>query len=159
MLKLYKFIDNKKYYWETWPDKDGAHVLHWGLLGTTGDTDVINDTPSESAKDIIQSEIDKVLSLGYKEISQEEHVTLLIEYEVDGMGDGNDVEKRHQLEDRMNNTLGWAGLGSCDGGSIGSGAMEVCNFVVDFELAKEVIENDLKDTEFENYTRIYQESE
>jgi len=35
--------------------------------------------------------------------------------------------------------------------------MEVCNFVVDFEVAKGVIERDLKGTEFENYTRIYDE--
>ena len=53
----------------------------------------------------------------------------------------------------MNETLGWAGLGNCDGGSIGT--MEICNFVVDFPLAKAVIEADLKGTEFENYTKIY----
>ena len=43
------------------------------------------------------------------------------------------------------------------GGSIGSGTMEVCCFVVDFELAKTVIEADLKDTEFADFTRIYDE--
>ncbi|WP_244951636.1 hypothetical protein [Pseudoalteromonas luteoviolacea] len=58
----------------------------------------------------------------------------------------------------MNETLGWTGLGHCDGGSIGSGTMEVCNYVVDFKVAKTVIENDLKGTEFENYTRIYDEN-
>ncbi|OIQ72763.1 hypothetical protein GALL_456080 [mine drainage metagenome] len=37
--------------------------------------------------------------------------------------------------------------------------MEVCCYVVDFEIAKKVIEQDLKDTEFANYTRIYDENE
>jgi len=59
----------------------------------------------------------------------------------------------------MNETLGWTGLGNCDGGNIGSGTMEVCCFVVDFELAKKVIEIDLKNTEFADYTRIYNEDE
>ena len=74
------------------------------------------------------------------------------------MGCGEDVEKRYLLQDRMNETLGWTGLGHCDGGSIGSGTMEVCCYVVDFENAKNVIENDLMGTEFEDYLRIYDEN-
>ena len=82
----------------------------------------------------------------------------MVEYAVGGMGTKADLEKRHRLEDRMNETLGWTGLGACDGGSIGSGTMEVCNFVVDFDLAKKVIVEDLSGTEFANYTRIYDEN-
>jgi hypothetical protein len=67
------------------------------------------------------------------------------------------LDKRHRLEDRLDDTLGWTGLGAVDGGSIGSGTMEVCAFVVDFDLAKKVIEADLAGTEFADYTRIYDE--
>ena len=74
------------------------------------------------------------------------------------MGDVEDLEKRHRLEDRMNETLGWTGLRMCDGGSIGSGTMEVCCYVVDFDMAKKVIEEDLKGTEFSDYIRIYDEN-
>jgi hypothetical protein len=73
------------------------------------------------------------------------------------MGSEEDLNKHHQLEDRMNETLGWTGLGACDGGSIGSGTMEICNFVVDFDVAKKVIIDDLVGTEFADYTRIYRE--
>lgn len=73
------------------------------------------------------------------------------------MGDVEDLDKRHRLEDKMNETLGWTGLGMCDGGSIGSGTMEVCCYVVDFDIAKRVIEEDLKGTEFEGYTKIVKE--
>ena len=48
----------------------------------------------------------------------------------------------------MNETLGWTGLGHTDGGSIGSGSMEVGCIVVDFDVAKKVIIEDLKNTEF-----------
>ena len=40
----------------------------------------------------------------------------------------------------MDEVLGWTGLGHTDGGSIGSGTMEVGCVVVDFEIAKKVIE-------------------
>ncbi|MGY0646356.1 MAG: hypothetical protein ACW7DN_17450 [Paraglaciecola chathamensis] len=155
MLKLYKFTGSKKEYWETWDNDDGTHTVHWGELGTTGQSKEVKNSLLKKPEKIIQKEVDEMVSNGFRPI--EEEFTLLIEYAVEGMGTKEDVEKRHRLQDRMNETLGWSGLGNCDGGSIGSGTMEVCNFVVDFEVAKKVIENDLKGTEFENYTRIYDE--
>ena len=74
------------------------------------------------------------------------------------MGTVTDLERRHAMEERMRELMGWTGLGTCDGGSIGSGTMEVCCFVVDFETAKRVIEHDLRGTEFEDYSRIYDEA-
>lgn len=155
MLKLYRFTDTKKEYWETWENDDGSHTVHWGELGTTGQSKEVKGSLLKKPEKIIQKEVDEMVSSGFRPIDEED--TLLIEYTLDGMGSNEDVEKRHRLEDRMNETLGWFGLGHCDGGSIGSGTMEVCNFVVDFEVAKKVIEADLKGTEFENYTRIYDE--
>ena len=155
MLKLYKFSDTKKEYWETWANDNGTHTVHWGELGTKGQSKEVKRSFLKKPEKIIQKEVDEMVSNGFNAVDNE--FTLLIEYAVEGMGTVDDVDKRHRLEDRMNETLGWTGLGNCDGGSIGSGTMEVCNFVVNFEVAKTAIENDLKDTEFENYTRIYDE--
>ncbi len=158
MLKLYKLTEKKKEYWETWENDDGSHMVHWGTLGTEGESKTIKSSFLKKATDVIQKVINKKIEDGFVSIDFEDHYTLLIEYSIEGMGNEKDVEKRHELEDRMNQTLGWAGLGVCDGGSSGSGTMEVCNFVVDFELAKIIIENDLKDTKFSDYTRIYDEN-
>jgi hypothetical protein len=158
MLKLYRFTNDKKEYWETWDNDDGSHTVHWGELGTQGESRTVKSTLLKKAEAIVQKEIDGVVSRGYRPIDDKDHITLLIEYAVDGTGTGADVEKRHRLEKRMNETLGWTGLGACDGGSIGSGTMEVCNYVVDFEIAKSVIEKDLTDTEFSNFTRIFDEN-
>ncbi len=155
MLKLYKLSDTDKKYWETWDNGDGSHTVHWGELGTRGQSKEVKGALLKKPEKIIQKEVDEMVAKGFMPIDDE--FTLLIEYSIDGMGSKEDVEKRHRLQERMDETLGWAGLGNCDGGSIGSGTMEVCNFVVDFETAKKVIENDLKGTEFENYTRIYDE--
>ena len=156
MLKLYRFSNDKKEYWETWDDGKGSHTIHWGELGTRGDTKTVKSSLLRKAETVIQKEINDLVEAGFHTI--EDQVTLLIEYAVDGLGTKEDAKKRHRLEERMNETLGWTGLGACDGGSIGSGSMEVCNFVVDFEVAKAVIEKDLVGTEFENYTRIFDEN-
>ena len=158
MLKLYNFLNDTKKYWETWDNNDGSHTIHWGELGTEGSSKTVKSSLLKKAEDKIQKEIDALVAKGYTPIELEDHYTLLIEYSVEGMGTKEDVEKRHKLEERMNETLGWTGLGACDGGSIGSGTMEVCNFVVDFEIAKQVIEDNLKNTEFSNYTRIFDEN-
>lgn len=158
MLKLYKITETEKLYWETWDNDDGTHTVHWGKLGSNGNTKTVKSSLFQKATKTIQKEIDVVVSDGYAPIDIDDHYTLLVEYAVEGMGTEHDIDKRYRLQDRMDQTLGWTGLGACDGGSIGSGSMEVCNYVVDFQLAKQVIEDDLQNTEFSNYSRIYDEN-
>ena len=159
MLKLYKKIDNVIHYWETWSKDEKTGIVHWGIIGQQGqDKEVKSDFFSNFKKDI-QKEIDKFVADGYEQVDIDEHAILLIEFVIDGMGTTEDLNKRTRLEERMNNTLGWTGLGHCDGGSTGSDTMEVCCFVIDFDIAKSVIEQDLKNTEFADYSRIYNEDE
>ncbi|MEL6529632.1 MAG: hypothetical protein AAGK01_08175 [Pseudomonadota bacterium] len=157
MLKLYSFHGETKRYWETWETSTGESLVHWGSLGTRGETKTVKSGLFRSAQKTIQKEIDGLAMDGFAPVELDEHAVLLIEYPIDEMGTVADLEKRHRLEDRMNETLGWTGLGMCDGGSSGSGTMEVCCFVVDFEVAKQVISEDLEDTEFRDYARIYRE--
>lgn len=157
-LKLYKLVPAPKQYWETWEDEQGRCVVHWGELGETGLTRFVRRSLLQSRAQKLHREIQEVRAGGVQEVPIDDHSTLLIEFQVNGMGTKSDVEKRHRLQDRMDETLGWSGLGHCDGSSIGSGTMEVCCLVVDFELAKSVIQADLENTEFADYTRIYDEN-
>jgi hypothetical protein len=158
MLKLYKFADGSKSYWETW-EHEGVHVVHWGTLGTRGSTKELRSTLFKKATDVIQKEIDRRVAEGFGPVESANHATLSIEFAIEGMGRRTALEKRYRLQDRMDETLGWTGLGHCDGGSIGSGTMEVCCLVVDFDIARSVIEADLRDTEFGDYSRICRENE
>lgn len=158
MLKLYRFTDTKKEYWETWKEGKGEHIVHWGELGTRGESRTVKTNGTAKAKDVVEAQAQAMQAQGFAEIDLDDHVTLLVEYAIDGMGTKDDINKRHKLEDRLNETLGWTGLGMCDGGSIGSGTMEVCCFVVDFETARQVIADDLADSKkFADYTRIFDE--
>lgn len=96
-----------------------------------------------------------MLKAGYTEFDEESFEFLEIEYEIDGFGTDQDLDKRHRLEDYLNELLGWTGLGHVDGGSIGSGTMEAGCIVVDFEIARKLIMDNLKGTEFGDYSRIF----
>ncbi len=103
----------------------------------------------------VQKEIDERLKEGFAEFDENNYAFLEIEYKIEGFGSDQDLDKRHHLEERLDEILGWAGLGHVDGGSIGSGTMEVGCVVVDFDIAQKVIEDKLKNTEFANYSRIF----
>lgn len=156
MQKLYKRIDGVLHYHEAWAKGQNV-VEHRGIAGERGET-INHKLPKKADAELaIASILKDAQANGYVPIEELGETTLLIEYAVIGFGTPKDLTKRHVLEDRMNETLGWTGLGNCDGGSIGSGTMEVCCFVADFEVAKRVIEADLHGTEFADFTRIYSE--
>ncbi|MCE3231372.1 MAG: hypothetical protein K0R76_569 [Alphaproteobacteria bacterium] len=158
MDTLYKNVQGKLNFWEAWNKDDNTAIVHWGVVGERGKTKEVRSTFLSSHTKKIKKEREEQLQDGYKKISIDEQEVLLIEYKVDGMGTPEDISKRHALQNKMQETLGWTGLGHCDGGSIGSGTMEVCCYVVSFELAKRAIEKDLKDSEFSDYSRIYNEA-
>ena len=155
MLKLYKLIDNQLYYWETWDKDEKTAIIHWGVVGQRGQDKEVKGGLFSSFRKAVQKEIDCKLQEGYAEFDESPITFLEIEYKICEVGTEQDLEKRHRLEDLLNELLGWTGLGHVDGGSIGSGTMEVCCVVVDFEIAKGTIENKLQNTEFDDYSRIF----
>jgi predicted DNA-binding WGR domain protein len=152
MTKLYKKIEGELHYWECWAQGDGSMIAHWGKVGERGSNKIID-------KQLGESEIDKFTRQGYVEFDDLEIATLVIEYAVDGMGTVNDLDKRQMIQERMDEALGWAGLGNCDGGSIGRGTMEIVCLVVDFAIARQVVERDLAGAGLADYARIYCEEE
>lgn len=157
MLKLYKKQRRKVVaYHEAWVT--GSWVTeHWGEIGTEGQTKRYRTKKGLDEDENISAALASASSDGFKPISFDKHAILIIEYAIKGMGSRKDLKKREEIQDRMDNLLGWTGLGHCDGGSIGSGSMEVCCIVVDYEIARKIIESDLKDSAYADFTRIYDE--
>lgn len=154
MIKLYREKPEGIEYWETW-EHEGVHTVHWGRLGERGQSEKVRDSFFRSAEKVVAGRIEEKLREGFHETGDQN--VLLIEYAIAGMGTAEDLDKRHRLENRMNETLGWTGLGHSDGGSSGSGTMEVCCLVVNFDIAAKIIAADLAGTEFADFTRIYRE--
>jgi hypothetical protein len=143
MLKLYKRKGKTTEYWEAW--EDGRKVIvHWGKLGSTGKSRTIRLKPSERGRAVIKAESQKPLAEGFQKIPLDQHVSIVVQYSTETWGSVADLDNRHQVEDVLNECLGWTGNGHCDGGDIGSGQMNAFSFVVDPKLAGETIVKALK---------------
>ena len=145
MIKLYKHINKQTLYWEAWDAGNRSVVIHWGVLGDVGHNKNVNIPKGESADTVIDRESKEPRSDGYKEIHIEDHTQIIVQFKTQGVwGDSDDLNKRHRVEDILNECLGWTGNGDCDGGDIGSGTINVFLFVVDPYLAKDSIVAALK---------------
>jgi hypothetical protein len=154
MQKLYKRVDGVLHYREAWAH-DSVVTEHWGVVGEQGKFRELTLPPIADAEQAIMGILRPAVEDGFSPVSIDDHIVLVIEYSVKGHGTVRDLDKFRALEERMNETLGWTGLGHCDGFSIGSGSMEVFCFVVDFEVAKRVVVADLRKTQFRNHRRIF----
>jgi hypothetical protein len=150
MFKLYSRLgDRRLLYREAWVA--GTRIVeHWGECGDRGQTK--EHSYSGSTLQRLEQE---ARAAGYHPIPDDEMAMLIVEYLIDGFGSSADLDRRHALEDEFNELVGWLGLGHLDGGSIGSGAMEVALMVVDFDIAKEANEKATALTTMAGFNRIY----
>jgi hypothetical protein len=158
MIKLYKATKGGVLYHEAW-SADLTITEHWGKLGENGSTRDHELTEADDPDDVLEAVLAPARASGFSELDDDDLRLLLIEYRIQGMGSAADLSKRNSLEDRMNELLGWVGLGQCEGSNSGYGTMEVCCSVVDFELARSVIEADLVGSVFGDYSRIFAQDE
>lgn len=115
-----------------------------GDVGDRGESRTVSLKRNQSSEDVIAREADKYRAEGYRELQDGEEYTVLIQYRVDGWGTAEDLDKRHEIEQLLNEVLGWTGNGNCDGGDIGSGTMNVCCLVVNPYLASQAIVEELR---------------
>src|SRR5258706_6053550 len=130
MIKLYKIYNDTLHYWETWDNANKSAIVHWGTVGEIGQKNEIKSGLFSNFRKTVQREIDEKVNDGYTEFDDDRKTLLEIEYIIDGFGTEQDLNKRHQLEAIMDEVLGWTGLGHTDGGSNGSGTMEIACLVV-----------------------------
>jgi hypothetical protein len=142
MLKLYRTNGGVTEYWEAWITAIDVTV-HWGKLGEEGE---MRELPHEAGlhpSETVKREAKPIRAAGFKPRKAEELHSVVIQYKVEGHGTVNDHDRRVRVEERMNECLGWTGLGHSDGGDMGSGTMNVFCYVVDPAIAEKVIVSDL----------------
>ena len=151
MIKLYKEQDGVLYYWETWNRTPKSATIHWGVVGERGEVKFVRTTSQAKLAALVQEEVYKKREEGYTESNTE--ALLEIEYVAKTMSPAR-LKKLHRLGERLDQLMGWTGLGHLDGNGIGFGKMDITVVVVDYEIAKRVIAADLEDTEFGRYLSI-----
>src|SRR5690606_24821938 len=151
----YQVFDNQLNYWETWDKDEKTAIIHWGIVGQRGQDKEVKSGLFSNFRKIVQKEIDEKLKDGYAEFNENNCAFLSIEYKIEGFRTEEALQKRQRSKEMMDDVLGWSGPRDTDGRSIGSGTIEVGCIVVDSYIAKKVIEDTLKDTEFGDYSRIF----
>jgi hypothetical protein len=149
LLKLYKKEDDKTLYWEAWPEGDDV-VVHFGELGQQGETTTLSLPEFEPPDTAIQKHAEEARAAGFQEIDQEELYELIVQYKVESDAGLDDVQLAYQVEEVLNDCLGWTGLGHCDGSDVGDGTLNVYSYVVDPRLACTAVVEELKAAELLN---------
>lgn len=143
MIKLYKESDGGIQYAEAWV-QDGTCTFHWGVVGEQGNASTTALSPGTSDEDAIESVLRKSRADGFSQIPLEDQALVILSYKTEHeWGDADDLEKRHLVEETLNECLGWTGNGHCDGGDIGTGEMSVFSVVVDVDAACQTIFREL----------------
>jgi hypothetical protein len=154
-FKLYKRIDCRLHYRESWIGDHHVVTEHWGACGERGTVRTHGSDSATAARVKYKSLKAKARAMGFRRIPQSRHATLVVELAIKDMGERADLSRRHALEKFLDEQTGWLGLGHCDGGSSGSGSMEAFCLVVDFAVAETALMAILHNSPFSNFTRIY----
>lgn len=144
MIKMVKQSDAEVSYWEVWQDGKML-IIHYGAIGNTGETEEKKLSLSQKAEKVMNELAEEKADQGYDYLDEDELFELVIQYSYEEDQMKETLKKRHQVEDLMNECLGWTGNGSCDGGDIGSGTANILNYVIDVEKATKTIIEELKD--------------
>ncbi len=156
MIKLYRRDGDVLRYHEAWA-AEGGITEHWGEVGWVGDTRDHPRPAHANGEEAIEAVLARARVQGYEPLPAERHAVLLIEYSTAApFGTPGDLDFCERLQARMDETLGWTGLGHCNGFSVGPSAMEVCCVVVDVGIARAMIVADLEGSEFGGYASIRQ---
>lgn len=171
LVKLYKKEDNSFLYFECWLNDNDSLTVHYGLLGNIG------ETVEYLAKDMKLPLMAVMTNLVYeKQQSGYSSVVSRTELIIE-CTPGEDEnflsleEQRTEIEDLLNNCLGWTGNGHCESSYIIGQTLDFICFVVDKNIACQTILDALAENKFtgkfiigyadeinEEYLQLYPES-
>lgn len=141
MVKLYKKKNDAIYYFEIWANEDNSITIHKGRLGEIG-----------NIENILGCNYDQALSFEILQISQKYRVEgyddyanlieLIIQYPIKEGQISPDIQ---QVEDNLNNCLGWTGNGHCESCDLFDGIATLYCYVIDKDIAVETIVDSLEE--------------
>lgn len=141
---MIKQVDDEVLYWEVWQDGKTL-IIHYGTIGDTGETEEMKLSLFQEAETLMDELAEEKANEGYDYLDEDKLFQLVVQYSYEEDEMKTTLEKRHNVEDLMNECLGWTGNGSCDGGDIGSRTANIFNYVVDVEKATQTIIEELRD--------------
>ncbi|WP_166925395.1 hypothetical protein [Flavobacterium poyangense] len=158
MIKLYKTIHNQLNYWEIWQIDEKTALTYWGTIGKIGQYEEVKSSIFANFSRTIKNKIKTKRKEGYKEFDENKFSVLLIEYKNHPCKTENDLEKQYKLEEWINHLLELRSLGYCNIIGNKPDTIKIECTVTDHNIAKNVINEELQNTEFADYTQILKKS-
>ncbi|MCC2455177.1 hypothetical protein [Bacillus cereus] len=154
MIKLIKQEKDKLLYWEIWEEDKKTLIVHCGCVGDTGEMYEIELYPFQRVEKEMKELADEHLADGYKELDEDELIEFVLQYDYKDNQLEAALEKRQQVQEIMDEALGWSGNGHCDGGDIGSGTINVFTFVIDVDKALQTTLDELENQQLLDGVKI-----
>ncbi|MEM1152289.1 MAG: hypothetical protein AAGI03_17380, partial [Pseudomonadota bacterium] len=150
MFRLYKRDERGRitHYHEVWVEpKNRRIIVHWGAVGDQGEAEPFRIKLLRPLERQVEDLLKPARDAGFSELERSEERVLVVEFTEDGFGDLGDLDKRDALEERLNEVLGWTGLGWCEDSRLDGAHLEAICFVVDFDRAASVVADGLAGSE------------
>lgn len=154
MIKLYKTIHNRLNYWEIWQVDEKTALTYWGVIGKIGQHEEVKSSIFANLSKTIKSKIKTKLKEGYREFNENKFSLLRIEYKNHPCKTRDNLEKQYRLEEWVEHLLELRSLGHCNSTINELDTIEIECAVIDYDIAKNAISEELQHTEFADYTQI-----
>jgi predicted DNA-binding WGR domain protein len=144
LAKLYKTENDSLLYWEIW-DVDAGLFTHWGTLGDKGDkkTIPVSSKIQDEADRLIQTKINE----GYFQLEDDQHSELIIQFKEENSSE--DLNSRTEIQNSINEALGWTGNGHSTDSDIGNGTINIFASVVDPYIAYQTIRSTIQEKDIQ----------
>jgi hypothetical protein len=154
MFRLYKRDESGRViaYHEAWAEPRRRRIVeHWGALGDAGQTEVHRIWFFRSLEQQFEAILGPARGIGFEVLEPGDYQTLTVAYADEADFDSD------AAADRINEILGWTGLGYCEDDDDESDEIIITCRIVDYDMAKEALIAALSDSEFAGYTRMVQD--
>ncbi|MEM9054908.1 MAG: hypothetical protein AAGB16_06245 [Pseudomonadota bacterium] len=154
MFRLYKRDETGRViaYHEAWAEPRRRRIVeHWGALGDAGQTEVHRIWIFRSLEQQFEAILGPARGIGFGVLEPGDYQTLTISY-----GPETNIEA-DQAADRINEILGWTGLGYCEDDAADAEGLSIICRVVDFDMAQTALSDALAGSDFDGYSHIAQD--
>ncbi|MEM7494398.1 MAG: hypothetical protein AAF296_13545 [Pseudomonadota bacterium] len=143
MFRLYKRDDEGliRAYYEVWAEPARRRIIeHWGVVGDAGETETHRIWLFGGLGKQFEKIMAPARAQGFEEIVLSDYETLALLF-FDEEGEPTPQESA-SVADRVNEILGWTGLGFCDADVIVDQSVDLTCRVVDLVMARGLIESE-----------------
>ncbi|MEO0467518.1 MAG: hypothetical protein AAF216_13330 [Pseudomonadota bacterium] len=157
MFKLHKRDEDGavRQYHEVWADPENRRLIcHWGEIGQEGEVEAHRIWLVRSLEEQVEALLQPARDAGFSELGAADYTSLVVASETEDEGAVVDLDLRDAMADRIQEILGWTGLGHCDRAGTTDHSMELICLVVNFDLAKSVLTEALAHGEFADTSLI-----